>query len=315
MKLPFTIRQLEIFNALRTSKSFTTTSVEFGISQAAVSQHIHALEQAVGTALFVRRAGQRPALTSAGQAFARDMEDFKRVVEKLASHRRESLDVSGVVPFRIFVGPVLLDLFIKPRIDTFAEQNPNIQLEIDSGFVDLDLIDRFTNNAYDFVIYNRTAAYHSAIGIEHDPASNILASFTFGIFAHSALLGDASPPYSKDFFKNLPFVLWTPGKGVRIDQERTLDRAGIHPGNIVARTQYYEVFLKMIERGVGAGLTSECFLSLAGRKDLSLCWPVSPTLVITRRRPDLAAHTPLDTVEQFLVSSIIEDDRCRAAAA
>ena len=313
MRLPFTLRQLEVFDALQASKSFTTTADEFGISQAAVSQHIQAMEQAVGTALFVRHPGRRPALTPAGQALAQDISDFRRVAEKLASHRRDKLDVSGVAPFRVFVGPVLLELFIKPKIDKFSEAHPNIQLDIESDYVDLDMIDRFTSGPYDLVIYNHTAAYHSAISADRDRQSRVIASFNAGIFAHRTLIEDVGPVQSPDILGSLPFVLWRPSKGVRIDQRTALERAGIYPNNVVARTQYYEVFLKMVERGVGAGLTSECFLAEESKSDLKLCWPVSPTHLMIRRREGLATDARLDLVEQFMVSSIVQDVRFRTS--
>ena len=85
--LPFTLRQLEIFDVLSTTRSFRLTAEQFAISQAAVSNHIKALERHLGVALFIRRAGKPPELSLEGLSFAHDLPPFFEAAQKLAEHR------------------------------------------------------------------------------------------------------------------------------------------------------------------------------------------------------------------------------------
>src|SRR5262245_9500873 len=57
---------LETFAKVAELASFTAAAKELGLTQAAISQRVHALEQAVNTALFERQPG-KTGLTEAGQ--------------------------------------------------------------------------------------------------------------------------------------------------------------------------------------------------------------------------------------------------------
>ena len=62
--------QLKVFTAAAENRSFTKTAEQLFITQAAVTQHIQALEAAIGCELFDRR--KRPMrLTPAGKTFCR----------------------------------------------------------------------------------------------------------------------------------------------------------------------------------------------------------------------------------------------------
>ena len=69
--------------------SFTAAAAELRLSQAAVSQRVHALEQSLGTALFQRRGG-RVLLTEAGRrlhAYARQILDL---------HHQARSEITGI---------------------------------------------------------------------------------------------------------------------------------------------------------------------------------------------------------------------------
>ena len=63
-----TVQQLKYFLDAAKSLNFTKTGEAFFISQSAVTQQIHNLEQELGVKLFVRRS-RRLALTDAGRVF------------------------------------------------------------------------------------------------------------------------------------------------------------------------------------------------------------------------------------------------------
>lgn len=68
-----TIRQLEYFLTAAQTLSFTKTARQFYISQSAVTQQIHALEEEFDAELFLRR-NNRIRLTPAGETLVQDAE-------------------------------------------------------------------------------------------------------------------------------------------------------------------------------------------------------------------------------------------------
>ena len=81
--------QLRLFAAAAESRSFTKTAEQFFITQAAVTQHIQALESAVGCALFDRR--RRPLqLTPAGESFYRDAKLLLAQMNAAVSRSKEA---------------------------------------------------------------------------------------------------------------------------------------------------------------------------------------------------------------------------------
>ena len=93
--LPFTLRQLEVFDSLSSTRSFRRSAEVLGISQASVSNQIKTLEEQLGFELFDRKPGRRPVLRPEGHAFMDDLRDFNRAAEMLASHRRASMSIVG----------------------------------------------------------------------------------------------------------------------------------------------------------------------------------------------------------------------------
>ena len=70
-----TDQRLLVFTTLAGNLSFSETARQLGISQPAVTKHIAALEQEIGSALFVRY-GRSVALTEKGLA-------LKQIAEKI----------------------------------------------------------------------------------------------------------------------------------------------------------------------------------------------------------------------------------------
>ena len=114
--LPFTLRQLQVFASLCSTRSFRRSAESLGISQASVSNQMNALEEQLGLSLFVRGRGQRPVLTAEGTAFLEDLRSFEKVAGALAAHRRPStLDEAMPARYRLLVGHGTLDRYIRPK--------------------------------------------------------------------------------------------------------------------------------------------------------------------------------------------------------
>jgi DNA-binding transcriptional LysR family regulator len=128
-----TMRALEAAVRLR---CFSRAADELALSQGAVSQHIRALEQRLGHALFARSArGVEPnavsqalalqirqGLTVLDRAFDQMSEPSER--DRTAS-RRERLVISTL--------PAFAAKWLMPRLDDFARLYPEIELEIETS--------------------------------------------------------------------------------------------------------------------------------------------------------------------------------------
>ena len=81
--------QLRVFTAAAENQSFTKTAEQLFISQAAVTQHIQALENAIGCVLFDRRT--RPMqLTPAGKSFYADAKGLLRQMESALTRTKDA---------------------------------------------------------------------------------------------------------------------------------------------------------------------------------------------------------------------------------
>ncbi|TAM49712.1 MAG: transcriptional regulator GcvA [Paraburkholderia sp.] len=126
------LRQLPALNALKTfeaaarHESFSRAADELFVTHGAVSHQIRALEDALGTPLFLRD-GKRVRLTDAGCRYAKDVRsalmslaDATRAVRE--GQRARRLVVSSMSSFSA--------RWMTPRIGRFIERHPEFDLEL-----------------------------------------------------------------------------------------------------------------------------------------------------------------------------------------
>jgi DNA-binding transcriptional LysR family regulator len=123
------------FEAAGRRLSFTLAAEELFVTQSALSRQIKALEDALGTALFLRR-HRALALTAAGQAFHREvaeiLESRAAAAERVrGGARAPRLTLSTKVSFA--------SLWVIPRLATFRERYTDVEVYVsaDDRVVDL----------------------------------------------------------------------------------------------------------------------------------------------------------------------------------
>ncbi len=128
------LRYVHYFLAVAESLSFTRAAENLHISQPALSQHIKALEENLGTQLF-DRSGRKIRLTDAGDVYLQyirkafqAMNEGKRAVHDLADLSRGSIKVA--------VTPTFITYFIGPLTNLLYEKCPHIHLQIQSATQD-----------------------------------------------------------------------------------------------------------------------------------------------------------------------------------
>ncbi|QNI31977.1 LysR family transcriptional regulator [Alloacidobacterium dinghuense] len=123
--------RLKVFRAVAEQASFRKASESLHLSQPAVSQHIHALEEELGVRLF-DRSGARTALTRAGKLLLKYAERSARVLEE-ARFALAKLD--GEISGELRIGAsTTVAQYILPRIlGAFLKDNPRVTLSVESG--------------------------------------------------------------------------------------------------------------------------------------------------------------------------------------
>ena len=125
---------LRVFAAAGRHLSFTRAATELNVTPAAVSHQVRALEEQIGTPLFVRST-RRLALTAAGRRLLPAAVDaFTKLEEVLADVRR------GEALLSVTTTPSFGTRWLAPRLGRFVERHPRIEVSIRHTNVPLDLV-------------------------------------------------------------------------------------------------------------------------------------------------------------------------------
>lgn len=150
-KLMPPLTALMVFEAAARLLSFTKAAQELGITQAAVSRQIHALEEDFGFPLFVRL-HRKVLLTGKGKVLSGAASSaFSLMAETVADLRRggesAELTISATVAFSHF--------WLVPKISDFSRKYPDINLRIlthddmpELGRGEMDVAIRFGNGMW-----------------------------------------------------------------------------------------------------------------------------------------------------------------------
>jgi DNA-binding transcriptional LysR family regulator len=299
--LPFTLRQLEVFASLCTTRSFRRSADQLGISQASVSNQIKVLEEQLGFDLFDRMPGRRPLLRAEGAAFLDDLREFERVAAVLASHRRSVPDVDEQhVRFRLLVGQGMFDTYIRRKLDHFFATHANIELDFETQWPFGDLIRAVDSGQFDFALINQRADHPLR------PDFRQLAVVAGGIYGHRKLAEGHDLPLSVDALNRLPFILPKASSKQEREVLRNYEMHGVRPRHVIGQTQFYDVIAAMMERGLGVASFSSAILPSHMRADVMLLYPLDDWRLLYYRNPgQRSPHA--EAVEQFVIASVVDD--------
>ncbi len=299
--LPFTLRQLEIFEQLCKSRSFRLASEELGISQASVSNQLKSLEDQMGLRLLTRESGKRPQLTSEGAAFLADLGKFWEAAYSLAAHRN-SRPNNGEEPLhlRVLVTHYLLKDYVRPKLYNFFEAHPNIHLDLVSPSVNDDPRRVFARESFDLGLFHENRRWAMA------PNFRELARIRCGVFGHRKFAGGRNSPLSEEQLSELPFLLPISGSYYENETLDMLSQRGIKLTKVIGRTQYLDVMSSMFDRGKGVGVTIEPLLSAEQRKNTVLLYPLEDWRLTFYRNEQLEGPQA-DIAEKFLITSALDD--------
>ena len=299
--LPFTLRQLDVFASLCATRSFRRSAESLGISQASVSNQIKALEHQLGVALFTRRPGQRPTVTSEGMAFLDDLRAFQAAGEALASHRRRSGgEIEQPVHYRVLIGQGLLDGYIRARLDRFFAAHPQIELIFEAQPPSAKLARDIEDGRYDFALIHRRADRSV------EPHMRQLAMVSGGVYGHRKFAAGRTVPLAADFLNTLPFIMPLAESTPEQDILAVFERHGIRPRRVIGHTQYFDVMAAMLERGGGVASFADAILPPEMREEVVLLYPLENWRLLWFRK-DHRTDPNCEAVESFLLSSVLQN--------
>jgi DNA-binding transcriptional LysR family regulator len=143
------LRQIRAVIAVCEERSFTRAAARENATQSGISQHIAAVERALGVALFERStAGVMP--TAAGTRYYRRCVDAVGALEAAGEEMRTLAGrVSG--PLRVGLMPTFTRAALAPALKDYVRQHPDVTLRIVEGYSGL-LTDMVLAEELDFAV-------------------------------------------------------------------------------------------------------------------------------------------------------------------
>ena len=132
---PISAGHLRAFEAVARHLNFRAAAEELSLTQSAVSRQIQALEDEVGTALFLRHT-RAVELTSAGAQLQRAVAP---AIERMDAAVRLVRQTAGRRSVAITTWASFASMWLIPRMEEFQRDNPGIDIRIDASDVPVDL--------------------------------------------------------------------------------------------------------------------------------------------------------------------------------
>jgi len=132
---PISAGHLRAFDAVARHLNFRAAAEELSLTQSAVSRQIQALEDEVGTALFLRHT-RAVELTSAGSILLRAA---GMALERIDAAVRQIRQSAGRKSVAITTWASFASMWLIPRLEAFQREHPDIDIRIDASDAAVDL--------------------------------------------------------------------------------------------------------------------------------------------------------------------------------
>ncbi len=250
--------RITVFRAVAEQASFRKASEHLHLSQPAVSQQVHALEEELGVRLF-DRGGNRVQLTDAGRIVL----EFAHKSSRLAQETRAALaELSGKSQGELRLGAsTTVAQYVLPRmLGLFQEVHPHVRVSVVSGNTE-DIVARLASESID-------------VGMIEGPALKKDLHLEPFLEDSMVLIAPASEEWTgtsmislKDL-ANLPMLMREHGSGSRRVVEEALQASGLALSELRIEMELdsTEAIVSTVEAGLGVGFVS----NWAVRKELIL---------------------------------------------
>ena len=147
-RVPATMRQLRVFDAVARHLSFSRAATELHLSQPTVSMQIKQLGAAVGLPLF-EQIGKRVFLTDAGRLLRATSAEMFDVWARL---EMQVADMKGLKQGRLRISAVTTAKYVVPRLlGPFSQIHPGVEVALEIGNRSA-IIERLSRNEDDLTV-------------------------------------------------------------------------------------------------------------------------------------------------------------------
>src|SRR5271170_6154920 len=241
--------RLKVFRTVAEQASFRKAAERLNLSQPAVSQQVHALEEELGTTLF-DRSGNRVRLTPAGTVL------FK-YARRGAQLVREALDALAKIEgqprgeLRLGASTTVAQYILPRMLGAFQKQYPLIALSVTSGN---------TEQIVELLLRGEIA-----MGIIEGPASSRELRKRRFLEDRMVLIVPKGHPWAAmrevplQALKEVPLLMREPGSGSRRVVEMALKRSGLKLNQlrVAMDLDSTEAIVSGVEAGLGVGFVSQ----------------------------------------------------------
>jgi DNA-binding transcriptional LysR family regulator len=238
--LKATFRQLQIFIAVVEARSFAVAAANLGVTPAAISDQIRALEKRMVCELFERRPGTTPVLNERGEQLFQHATRLLESAGQAAAIANAELHTLHTA--RIAADEYIVERLLRPVLPTFQRAHPDTQIQ----FLQL-------NHAVDAVQALRTGradlAYLTLWTLDVDWPIDIITTVGVGLYVSPA--HPIVRTWSSDRRQKIPLITPIAGSGMEQVMSRSLKQAGITAFESVAHTQYGSTMAELAKDGVG----------------------------------------------------------------
>ena len=241
--------RLKVFRLVAEQESFRKAAERLNLSQPAVSQNIHALEEELGVTLF-DRSGNRVRLTQAGILLLK----YARRNAQLAREALEALAKLEGQPrgeLRLGASTTVAQYILPRMLGAFQKQYPQISLSVMSGN---------TEHVVELLLRGEIAS-----GIIEGPASSRELRKRRFLEDHMVLIVPRGHTWARlreipiESLKDVPLLMRELGSGSRRVVELALKRAGLKLGSLKVAMDLdsTEAIVSGVEAGLGVGFVSQ----------------------------------------------------------
>jgi DNA-binding transcriptional LysR family regulator len=249
--------RLKVFRAVADQASFRKASEFLHLSQPAVSQHIHALEEELGCRLF-DRSGTRISLTPAGKLLLKYAERSARVLEE-AKSALAKLDGEVSGDLKLGASTTVAQYILPRMLGAFLKDNPRVTLSMVSGNTE-EIVSLLLQDSI-------------VLGIIEGPPRSKEVHIDKFLDDRMVLIAPAGHEWagmgsvSLQALTEVPLLLREQGSGSRRVVEQAIKKAGLPLNRLQIRMELdsTEAIVSGVEAGLGLGFVSEWGISKAVR--------------------------------------------------
>lgn len=129
MDIPFTLRQIQYFQAVASAGSLAAAAAQMRVTPTALALALDQLEKQLGLTLILRRKGRGVVLTADGQRMLEKSKSLMRQAQQLVEEASDSKrEVSGLLRVGLF--STLAPFLAPPILKDFATKYPGIDMRL-----------------------------------------------------------------------------------------------------------------------------------------------------------------------------------------